>query len=55
MPRPDWEEPSPTYGDMMMDMMANRLRAGLKLPIKKLPGHNQAAKWTNEILRSLEE
>jgi ferredoxin len=51
-PRPDWEEPSPTYGDMMMDMMANRIRAGLMLPIKKLPGHKYMAKMANDILSS---
>jgi NAD-dependent dihydropyrimidine dehydrogenase PreA subunit len=51
VPRKEWEEPSPTYGDMVMDMMANRLRSGLKLPVKKLPGHKYMARMTNEILR----
>ena len=50
--RPNWEEPSPTYGDMMVDMMTQRLRAGLMLPIKKLPGHKFMAKWANDILRT---
>ena len=50
--RPNWEEPSPTYGDMMVDMMTQRLRAGLMLPIKKLPGHRFMAKWANDILRT---
>lgn len=53
--RPNWEEPSPTYGDMMVDMMTQRLRAGLMLPIKKLPGHKFMAKWANDILRTGEK
>jgi ferredoxin len=55
VPRPDWEEPQPTYGDMISDMMARRLRSGLMLPIKKLPGHKYIAKMTNEILATREE
>jgi hypothetical protein len=35
----------------VMNMMANRLRSGLKLPVKKLPGHKYMARMTNEILR----
>jgi len=51
VPRPDWEEPSPTYGDMVMAMFANRLRSGLRLPMKRLPGHKYIARKTNEILQ----
>jgi hypothetical protein len=40
---------------MMVDMMTQRLRAGLMLPIKKLPGHKFMAKWANDILRTGEK
>lgn len=49
-PRPGWTEPSPTYGDMITDMMAKRLKSSFRLPIKKLPGHKYMAKWANNIL-----
>jgi hypothetical protein len=52
VPRPDWENPSPIYGDIVMEMMANRIRSGLVLPLKKLPGHKYVVKWANDILRS---
>ena len=52
---PEWDESSQTYGDMVADMMANRLRAGLKLPLKKLPGHKYMARMTNEIMRTDKE
>jgi len=55
VPRPDWEEPPPTYGDMISDMMTRRLRAGLMLPIRKLPGHRAIARMANEILAHREE
>jgi ferredoxin len=55
VPRPDWEEPPPTYGDLISDMMARRLRSSLMLPIKKLPGHKYIAKMTNDILATREE
>lgn len=53
--RKNWEEPSPTYGDMIADMMAKRIRANLLLPINKLPGQKHLAKWANEILSYTEE
>jgi len=53
--RPVWEEPSPSYGDMVTDMMAKRIRAGLSLPIRRLPGHKFIARWANEVLGTIEK
>ena len=39
VPRKDWEEPSPTYGDMVADMMANRLRGGPEAPHQEASGN----------------
>ena len=55
VPRKAWEEPPATYGDMVTDMMAKRIRASLLVPIRKLPGHRFVAKWANEILATTEE
>ncbi len=49
VPRPNWEEPVDTLGDMVADMMAKRVKAGLLLPVKKLPGHKKIAQMVNDI------
>ncbi len=47
-PRQDWEQPEETYGHMVADMMARRLKSGLGLPIKKLPGHQYVVDMINK-------
>ncbi len=49
VPRSNWEEPAGTLGDMVADMMARRVKAGLLLPVKKLPGHKKIAQMVNDI------
>ncbi len=43
VPRPGWEAPEKTYGGMVADMMARRIKSGLRLPVKKLPGQKYLA------------
>ncbi len=47
--RPDWEEPEESYGHMVADMLARRLRSGLGIPIKNLPGKDYIAKAMNKM------
>jgi NAD-dependent dihydropyrimidine dehydrogenase PreA subunit len=52
VPRQDWVEPNLTYGDMMSDMMTRRIRANIRLPLKKLPGQGRTAREINKIFSS---
>ena len=49
VPRPDWEEPEESYGHMVADMFARRIRAGTRLPVKRLPGHEYIARMMNKM------
>jgi ferredoxin len=48
VPREDWEEPEATYGHMVADMMARRIKSGTLLQGKKLPGQEYMAKMINK-------
>ena len=48
VPRDDWEEPEETYGHMVADMMARRIRSGTLLRTKKIPGREYIAKMINK-------
>ena len=48
VPRQDWEEPEETYGHMVADMMARRIKSGTFLRAKKLPGQEYIAKMINK-------
>jgi ferredoxin len=50
-PRKDWSEPEETFGGMVADMMARRVKSGLMFPIKKMPGHKFIAKIIDDINR----
>lgn len=52
VPRQDWVEPNLTYGDMMSDMMTRRIKANIRLPLKKLPGQGRTAKQLDKIFSS---
>ncbi len=49
IPREGWEEPKDSLGHMVADMMARRVKAGLMLPVKKMPGHKSIVKLVNNI------
>jgi NAD-dependent dihydropyrimidine dehydrogenase PreA subunit len=51
VPRKDWKEPQETFGGMVADMMARRIKSGMMLPIKKMPGHKFIAKIIDDINR----
>ena len=48
IPREDWEEPEKTYGHMVADTMARRIKSGTFLRGKKLPGQEYVAKMINK-------
>jgi len=52
VPRQDWVEPNLTYGDMVSDMMTRRIKANIRLPLKKLPGQRRTAREINKIFSS---
>ncbi len=47
-PRTSWEQPEETYGHMVADMMARRLKSGLGLPLKRLPMHQYVVDMINK-------
>ena len=48
VPRADWKEPEQTYGHMVADMLARRIRAETLFRVKKLPGQEYIAKMINK-------
>jgi ferredoxin len=48
VPRDDWQEPEATYGHMVADMMARRIKSGTLFRGKKLPGQEYMAKMINK-------
>jgi len=48
VPRDDWEEPEETYGHMVADMMARRIKSGTLFRGKKLPGQEYMARMINK-------